>query len=257
LSSINLAGAHFTRGITFAFTGAAARTLGAGEYVIIVKNLGAFRSRYGPGPVVAGEFTGSLDNSGETLRLADASDETILEFTYDDDWYPTTDGNGPSMAVEKIGLTWDAWTAKESWQSSFFTYGTPGDSETAVAVWRVKYFTSAERTNPAISGDGADPDNDGVTNFEERLSGTAPRDPQSYLAIVADAVNGRPMLRFLAAPGKTYTIQYRDLSDGQWKSLANVAAQGAERLVETADLTADASAQRCYRLTTPQLPAAP
>ncbi|PYI86454.1 MAG: hypothetical protein DME26_09005, partial [Verrucomicrobia bacterium] len=49
--------------------------------------------------------------------------------------------------------------------------------------WRTTYFTAAELANPAVSGPDADPDGDGFTNYQEYLSGTDPRDPQSYLKI--------------------------------------------------------------------------
>lgn len=47
--------------------------------------------------------------------------------------------------------------------------------------WRTNYFSAAELANPAISGDAADPDGDGVCNLQEMLCGTSPRDATDYL----------------------------------------------------------------------------
>ncbi len=46
---------------------------------------------------------------------------------------------------------------------------------TPYGTWQAKYFTSAELANPAISGDAADPDGDGVPNLVEYALGLLPR----------------------------------------------------------------------------------
>ncbi|MCP4589693.1 MAG: hypothetical protein GY842_03020, partial [bacterium] len=91
---LKLVGVHFNVGIAFDFTGSNVVTLGAGEHVLLVRNVAAFTERYGDGLAIAGEYTGYLDNGGESLRLEDAQNESILDFTYNDAWYPGTDGEG-------------------------------------------------------------------------------------------------------------------------------------------------------------------
>jgi len=75
--------------------------------VLVVKNPTAFSQRYGAGPSsrIAGAYTdtfgasGNLDNGGERLRLDDASNEKVLDFSYNNSWYPITDGRGFSLVI--------------------------------------------------------------------------------------------------------------------------------------------------------------
>ena len=46
---------------------------------------------------------------------------------------------------------------------------------TPYSTWQAQYFTSAELANPAISGDDADPDGDGIPNLVEYALGLLPR----------------------------------------------------------------------------------
>ncbi|MEO7317980.1 MAG: CotH kinase family protein, partial [Chthoniobacteraceae bacterium] len=96
---IDLGGAQFTAGVTFAFTGDNALTLAPGAYVVVVANPSAFAARNGAGATVVGPFTGNLDNGGEQITLKAANNTTILDFTYDDAWYPTSDGNGRTLVI--------------------------------------------------------------------------------------------------------------------------------------------------------------
>ena len=63
------------------------------------------------GPPILGSYGGFLDNSGETVKLGDGTDNTILEFRYEDRWYPGTDGEGYSLEITApqttTGDTWD------------------------------------------------------------------------------------------------------------------------------------------------------
>ena len=67
--------------------------------MVIVRNKDAFRSRFGDSAIIAGVFDGTLDNGGESLRLEDAGGERILDFSFSDQWYPTTDGEGFSLTA--------------------------------------------------------------------------------------------------------------------------------------------------------------
>ena len=97
---LNLIGISFTNGISFTFTATNAITnLGPGQYLVLVANPAAFLSRYPTVTNVAGQYTGSLDNVGERLYLEGALKEPILDFSYNDSWYPTTDGDGFSLVI--------------------------------------------------------------------------------------------------------------------------------------------------------------
>jgi hypothetical protein len=124
--TLSLAGVRLTNGADFSFTGSAVTSLAPGARVLVVKNLAAFAARYGNGLPVAGQYSGSLDNNGERLQLLDASNEEILDFSYDDDWYPITDGLGFSLVVVDEIAEQDAWDSKSQWRPSGSIGGAPG-----------------------------------------------------------------------------------------------------------------------------------
>jgi hypothetical protein len=123
--TLNLAGVRLTKGVAFDFTGASIATVLPGQRVLVVRDPVAFASRYGTGLPVAGQYTGALDNAGETLRLEDAAGEKILEFTYEDKWYPITDGLGFSLVIKDVHSPWDTWDRKGSWRASGALLGSP------------------------------------------------------------------------------------------------------------------------------------
>jgi hypothetical protein len=124
--ALDLAGVRFANGVEFSFTGSAVTNLGPGESAVVVANLAGFTSRYGTGPRVAGEYGGRFENGGENIRLEDAAGEKILEFNYDRDWYPITDGFGFSLVIADDTAPWDTWGLKTSWRPSGELHGSPG-----------------------------------------------------------------------------------------------------------------------------------
>jgi len=133
-ATLNLTGVCFTNGIYFTFTGSAVTSLAPGQIVLIVHNQSAFTARYGSGFSIAGQYSGSLNNGGETLRLEDAVGEKILEFAYDNTWYPITDGLGFSLVVVNENASWDTWGLKSSWRASGQLNGSPGTPDPAPPV---------------------------------------------------------------------------------------------------------------------------
>ncbi|MCL4178907.1 MAG: lamin tail domain-containing protein [Verrucomicrobia bacterium] len=123
---LDLAGVRFTDGIAFDFGAGAITRLAPGARLLVVRDLAAFASRYGAGLPVAGQYSGALDNAGERLRLADAFGETILDFVYDDDWHPITDGHGFSLGIVDEALPWSAWGEPASWRPTATRGGAPG-----------------------------------------------------------------------------------------------------------------------------------
>ena len=129
--AISLAGVRFTNGIEFNFTGSAVSSLAPGASTLVVRNVPAFTSRYGSGLSVAGQYSGYLDNKGENIRLEDASGEKILDFNYDNQWYPITDGAGFSLVIVNETAPWDTWGLKSSWRPSGSFGGSPGQVDLA------------------------------------------------------------------------------------------------------------------------------
>ena len=81
LKPISLSGVSFLKGIKFTFPGL---TLEPGQRTLIVGDLEEFEKIYGAGQnyVVAGQFSGALDNAGEEIQLIAASGEIIQTISY-------------------------------------------------------------------------------------------------------------------------------------------------------------------------------
>jgi len=125
--------------------------------------------------------------------------------------------------------------------------------------WKARYFTSTELAGASVSGDNADPDADGFSNYQEYVSGTDPRDVRSRLQVDSTAWVGGPgsgaQIRFTAVAGRSYTVQYRDsLSGGAWLKLHDVEPPLTTQAVEVVDSAGDHPATRYYRLITPSQP---
>ena len=121
---LNLNLVRFTKGIDFTFPDI---DLAAGEYVVVVKDLQVFAARYGIDIPVVGQYSGSLANGGERIRLEDAVGQTILDFEYSDNWYKDTDGRGYSLTiVDAANPDPNSWSLKQSWQVSASRGGSPG-----------------------------------------------------------------------------------------------------------------------------------
>lgn len=253
-TALDVSGVHFTNGISFRFGSPGVTSLDPGQVCYVVKNSAAFRQLYGNQPIVAGEFIGSLDNGGERLKLNDASGEVILDFTYRDDWVPDSDGKGYSLVIVNEFGSYLTWDNASSWRASDKVNGTIAIPSSDYLQWQTRNFTPADLSNPVISGDAADPDHDGFTNWEEYLSGTDPKNGQNYLKIEAiTAQAGSVRVRFPAVAGKSYSLLYRDsLQPGGWIKLKDfdpIAANGIQEWVDSAS-----SAARYYRLATPKAP---
>jgi CotH protein/lamin tail-like protein len=130
--TLNLTDVRFTQGVEFNFTGSAITSLPPGGRVLIVRDRAAFNAAYGSGLPVAGVFTNAsaLSNSGETIRLVDADDETIREFAYDDapPWPASADGSGYSLVLIAPHLNPDH-AVVTNWRSSALPGGSPGGTD--------------------------------------------------------------------------------------------------------------------------------
>ncbi|MCH8921714.1 MAG: lamin tail domain-containing protein, partial [Planctomycetes bacterium] len=131
-----LDGVRLVNGVDFDFSGGDVTSLDPGEFVLVVRNESAFESRYGLGLPIAGEYLASgdnLDNKGEKIELADAFDQTIVEFSFKDGWYGVTDGRGfsltrrdPGDAAANLGEAAADLGELAAWRPSSVLHGTPG-----------------------------------------------------------------------------------------------------------------------------------
>jgi len=258
-ATLDLSGVRFTNGIHFAFSGSGVTQLAPGQMVLVVRNAAAFAARYGSALNVAGEYAGILDNAGETLRLEDAVGEKILEFAYDNHWYPITDGLGFSLVIVDENAPWDSWGKKASWRASSVVNGSPGAADPALDpdsdgdglpdAWEI-----ANGTNPWIPDANADPDHDGLDNLREYWAGTSPTNAASALRIESALTmpDGAQVLSFTAVSNRSYTVLFRnDQLFGAWEKLTDVLSaptMGPAWITNRAGINSG----RFYRLVTPK-----
>ena len=164
-SSLDLRNVRFTKGVDFDFDGSAVETLGAGEYVLVVKNIAAFEARYGTGLPIAGEFEGNnLSNGGEQLKLSFGAGIAIHDIDEYDDrapWPIAADGSGPSLTlIDPDSIPGPDHNLATNWRASSATGGSPGSDEagTDYSDWR-----SAN----GIIDDLGDGDGDDIPNLLE------------------------------------------------------------------------------------------
>jgi hypothetical protein len=123
-NSVDITGAFFTDGITYAFTNST--LIAADGYLVLVKNRAAFESRYpGVTNIAPSVYGGKLRNEGESVTLADAATNVIFSADYDDggSWPPEAAGRGSSLElIDPEGDPNDPL----SWQASAIYLGTPG-----------------------------------------------------------------------------------------------------------------------------------
>jgi len=143
-----LQGAYFDEGITFVF---GALTVNPGARIVLAKNSAAYAERYPAAPAPAGLYTGALDNSGERLRIVDATGEEVLDFRYEGTWYPNTHG-GASLVIEDANAAWNTWEKQSAWRSSAAVNGSPGGSDAPLTV---PVITGVTGTTIHLSGQAA------------------------------------------------------------------------------------------------------
>ncbi|MHC4740619.1 MAG: lamin tail domain-containing protein [Planctomycetota bacterium] len=128
---INLNLVKFTNGVDFTFGDI---ELAAGEYVVVVKNTAAFSAQYPAfSGVIAGQYSGSLNNGGERIELEDALGRSILNFRFRDGWRSITDGLGHSLTIiDPTNPDPNSWGRENSWRASVYAGGSPGYDDNGI-----------------------------------------------------------------------------------------------------------------------------
>lgn len=131
----DLTGVKIAGGIDFTFPDNF--KLAAGARIVVAKNVAAFQSRYGNGVTVLGPYASQLSDGGELLRIESATGQVSLSFTYNDAWYPQTDGEGFSLNILNPAGPMSSWNLKQSWVASNRFGGTPGTPDDSPAIGSV------------------------------------------------------------------------------------------------------------------------
>ena len=185
--TLDLTGVHFTQGVEFDFTGSAITSLPPGGRVLVVRDLAAFNATYGVNCPVAGFFANgtALSNGGELMKLEDANNGTIREFTYDDQ------------------PPWPVW-ADAAYSLVLIAPETNPDPAVP-ANWRASVRVGGSPGWPDVAGWPVDPAGDMDRNGERDLIdyalgndlGMPPLFPK--LALETDPLSGAVTLRLLYA----------------------------------------------------------
>ncbi|MEM6472604.1 MAG: lamin tail domain-containing protein, partial [Planctomycetota bacterium] len=108
--------------------------LGPGQYGLFVRDIAAFQATYPnvPAEMILGEYAGGLRNSGEQIKIDDASGQTIVDLDYSDSdpWSVWADGPGGTLvSVDPEGAPRGSEHKSYSWRSSGTIDGTPGAAD--------------------------------------------------------------------------------------------------------------------------------
>ena len=116
-------------GIGFDFSTLANPLLAPGARIVLAKDSNAYALRYGSAAGVAGNFSGRLSNSGETLTLTE-SGSVLLSFAYDDDhpWPDSADGQGASLVLINP-MSNPNHSFASNWRASGQLHGSPEGEE--------------------------------------------------------------------------------------------------------------------------------
>ena len=117
-------------------------------------------------------------------------------------------------------------------------------------TWEAAHGFDAE--NPALPD--ADPDGDGLSNREEYLAGTDPRDAASCLQVETPLLLGGAWIPFQAVSNRTYSLFYANslAGGGPWTKLADVPARASNRVEFIGD--PGWTTNRFYRVVLPARP---
>ena len=184
---VQLAGVSLVDGVDFTFP---STVVAPGAHVVVVEDLLSFEALYGAGLPVAGVYEGRLDNGGERVALADAGGDLILAFTYDDAWYPSTDGGGRSLLIRDDAGAKASWGEASAWRASTFAGGSAATAELPICADGVDNDGDGPADFPADAGcdsaaadiedpqcdDGLDNDDDGLLDAADPDCATASED---------------------------------------------------------------------------------
>jgi hypothetical protein len=232
--------------------------------------LTAFRSQYGltNTVLVVGPYRGKLANNGESLRLLRPDTPRqpptpdagfvpyvlVEQVDYADaaPWPASADGFGDSLQRVSGSLYGNE---PANWLAAAADPGGPAvsnddrDGDGMSNDWETEHGLNPDDPTDAL----VDLDGDGLTNREEYLAGTDPRNALSTLRLEA-VYDASISLRFIAAPGRSYSIQSRDTVDqGQWTRLTDMTNPDPVPREITWPVPG-AAASRFFRIVTPKVP---
>jgi hypothetical protein len=136
--------------------------------------------------------------------------------------------------------------------SSFatITVAVDTDADGLPDIWELAYgFPADSAANRLLDADG-----DGVSNYDEYLSGSNPTNAASFLKVAALTVTTNALLVFTAQSNKTYTVLWREaVGANNWLRLVDVPAVSTQWL-PTITVPHALTTNRFFQIVTPRLP---
>ncbi len=156
--ALDLGGVAITSGPAEPFTLPAGTSLGADQYLLIVKDVDAFRTAYPEvdSSILFGPYAGSLSNGGERIKIDDATGSTVVDFTFGDNrlWPQAADDVGASLElIDPQATQTDRLSKPDVWSSSVESGGTPGSPRSApvpIVISEVLAHSDLPGTSDAI-----------------------------------------------------------------------------------------------------------
>ena len=209
--------------------------------LLVATNPASFRAKYAvpAGVPVFGPFSGSLQHSGERLRLEHPGPPETNGFVpfivtdevrYNDrpPWPAAADGTGPSLQrMDNTAYGNDP----VNWQAAASTPGAlnaalDSDGDGVPDAWEL-----AHGTDPHAADGDVDADGDGFSNRAEYVAGTDPRDPASYLRLEwVGVVAGELAVEFESATNRYHRVLLAEaLTNATWSVFTNFPASAQPR----------------------------
>jgi len=247
---------RFTDGINFTFPNET--VLGAGQYFVLARNPAQFAVRF-PGVTPNGVYSGKLENNGEPLTLSGPLGQVIFSVAYDNAAPWPAEADNSALSLQRMNFT-TAVTNAAGWLAAPPTPGGPpepglvdADGDNLPDQWEEMH---------GVTDPNADDDGDGLTNYQEYLAGTEPRDEDDRLRLEIlrpDSVPGglAVVVGFNARSNRTYSVLYRESNsptNTAWQSLARFSSVPTNRLITVTNLIRPDAPTRFYQLATPRLP---
>ncbi|MDA7632632.1 CotH kinase family protein [bacterium] len=125
---LSLSGVRVKGGVSFQFQENRLSELSPGASLVLVRNRNAFELRYPSVQSDIFEYKGALNNDRDLLEVLGADGVVLVQFAYEDSWYPATDGLGFSLVHSGAASVEEGALARLFYGPSHLIGGSPGQA---------------------------------------------------------------------------------------------------------------------------------